>query len=97
MTIIDRLRHLFATGEHERPDRLPLPDDLVLLARPEGEPEALMMREMLKTEGIAAMVRNRDAATARGGGWGPPWAYELLVRRADLRRGRDLLSLDKGE
>lgn len=89
--IIDRVLR----RDDERPERLPSPDDLVLLTRPEGEPEALMMQDMLKAEGIAAMIRNRDAATARGGGWGPPWAYELLVRRGDVRRARDVLTLSE--
>ncbi len=65
-----------------------------MLTRPAGEPEALMMQEMLAAEGIVAMVRNRDAATARGGGWGPPWAYELLVKRRDLRRAAEIVGRD---
>ena len=65
--------------------------------RPEGEPEALMIQQMLAAEGIVAMVRNRDAATARGGTWGPPWAYELWVRRADLRRAREIAGAPDGE
>jgi hypothetical protein len=93
MSILSRLRARLRGSQDERPGRLPSPDDLVLLARPAGEPEALMMQEMLAAEGIVAMVRNRDAATARGGGWGPSWAYDLLVRRADLRRARGLLHL----
>ena len=64
--------------------------------RPEGEPEALMIQQMLASEGIAAMVRNRDAATARGGTWGPPWAYELWVKRADLRRAREVAGTQDG-
>lgn len=95
MRIISRL--IARAAGADAPERLPSPDDLVLVARPEGEPEALMMQDILKNAGIAAMVRNRDAATARGGGWGPPWAYELIVRRADLRRARDLLDLDPDE
>jgi hypothetical protein len=76
------------------PARLPPPDEPVVLTRPAGEPEALMMQEMLAAEGIVAMVRNRDAATARGGGWGPPWAYELLVKRRDLRRAAEIVGRD---
>jgi hypothetical protein len=94
MGLVSRIRALLFRDASARPERMPSPDELVVVARPEGEPEALMMQEMLAAEGIVAMVRNRDAATARGGGWGPPWAYELLVKRADARRARDIVGGD---
>jgi len=74
-----------------RPERLPSPDELVLLSRPEGEPEAELLREMLEGEGIRAMVRNRDAASAQAGGMGPAWAYEVWVLRKDLARARSVI------
>jgi hypothetical protein len=73
------------------PERLPSPNELVVLAHPGGEPASLMMQQMLADEGIHALVRNRDAATSRGGGWGPPWAYEVCVLRRDLRRAREII------
>jgi hypothetical protein len=78
------------------PIRLPSPDEIVVLTRPRGEPEALMLQELLASEGVHALVRNRDAATSRGGGWGPAWAYELCVLRRDLRRAREVLGESDG-
>ena len=86
--ILARLR-----ADPDAPARLPSPDELVLLARPEGEPEALMLKEILQSDDIPAMIKNRDAASARGGGWGPPWAYELWVLRRDLRRAREVIGV----
>lgn len=88
--ILDRLARRDDDGA---PPRLPSPDELVLVARPQGEPEALMLRELLDEHGIRAMVKNRDAASAQAGGLGPSWAYELWVLRRDLRRARELLDL----
>lgn len=92
MGILARLRSLFSSGrDPEAPVRLPSPDALVLLAQPQGEPEALMLQDILAQHGIHALVKNRDAVAARGataGGW---WAYELWVLRRDLRRARDLI------
>ena len=94
MGLLARIRSLLARDDDRAPPRLPSPADLVLVARPQGEPEAMMLHELLEREGIHALVRNLDAATARGGGWGPPWAYELLVLRRDLRRARELLGVE---
>jgi hypothetical protein len=94
MGLLSKMRALIFGTDDEKPERMPSPDELVVLVRPEGEPEALMMQEMLAGEGIAAMVRNRDAATARGGGWGPPWVYEVLVKRVDLRRAREIVGVE---
>jgi hypothetical protein len=94
VSIISRLLARFHPDDPDAPARLPSPDALALLTRPEGEPEALMLQELLEGAGIHAMVRNRDAATARGGSWGPPWAYELWVLRRDLRKARQIIGLD---
>ncbi len=73
------------------PERLPSPDELALLTRPDGELNAQLLRQMLAGEGIHAMVKNRDAVSAESGGMGPPWAYELWVLRRDLRRAREII------
>lgn len=91
MSIVSRLLARFRAADPDAPARLPSPDELVLLMRPEGEPEALMLHELLEGAGIHSMVKNRDAATARGGSWGPPWAYELWVLRRDLKRARETI------
>ena len=54
---------------------------------------AQLFRQILEQNGIRAMVKNRDAASAQAGGMGPPWAYELWVLRKDLRRARETLDL----
>jgi hypothetical protein len=71
------------TGRY--PQAPPSADDLVLLARPEGEAEALMWKEMLERHGIRSMTKNRDALSASYNIPGPVWAYELWV----FRRNRD--------
>ncbi len=92
MNPLRRLIALF-TSDGDRPTRLPSPDELTLLTRPNGEPEAGMYREMLAGQDIPAMVKNRDPVSAQAGGMGPAWAYELWVRRKDLRRAREALGI----
>ncbi len=94
MSILSRLLSQFRRDAASAPERLPSPDELVVLARPGGEPEALMLQELLAADGIHALVRNRDGATARGGGWGPSWAYELCVLRRDLRKAQAIIGED---
>ena len=95
MSIIsDLFRRLGRQSAGDAPSRLPSPDALVLVTRPNGEPEAQLFRQLLEQNGVRAMVKNRDAASAQAGGMGPPWAYELWVLRKDLRRARELLDLD---
>lgn len=96
MEIVRRIARLFGGGDAKAPSRLPSPDELVLLARPESEPEALMLRELLDEHGVRAMIKNLDAATAQSGAAGPSWAYELWVLRKDLRRAREALGLGDG-
>ena len=87
--LFERIRH-----DPDRPERLPSPDELTLLTRPNGEPEALMLRELLDEHGVRAMIKNRDALSVQAGGAGPSWAYEMWVLRKDLRRAQQLLGLD---
>ena len=95
MSIISDLLHRFGRHSHaDAPSRLPSPDALALVTRPNGEPEAQLQREILEQNGIHAMVKNRDSASAQAGGMGPPWAYELWVLRKDLRRARELLDIE---
>ena len=98
MSIIsDLLRRLGRQPSQDAPSRLPSPDALVLVTRPNGEPEAQLLRQILEQNGVRAMVKNRDAASAQAGGMGPPWAYELWVLRKDLRRARELLDIDTAD
>ena len=94
MSIISDFFRRFGTRPAEgAPSRLPSPDALALVTRPSGEPEAQLFRQILEQNGIRAMVKNRDAASAQAGGMGPPSAYELWVLRKDLRRARETLDL----
>ena len=94
MSIRSRIASWIAGSDADAPERLPSPDELVLLMRPNGEPEAQFFREMLEQGGIGALVKNRDPVSAQSGGMGPAWAYELWVLRKDLRSARELLEPD---
>ncbi len=93
MSILTRILSWFGGGGAR--ERLPSPDDLVLLVEPNGEAEAQLFHDMLEQEGIRSMIRNTDASSARAGGLGPAWAYELHVLRRDARRAREILGLDQ--
>lgn len=95
MAIFDRIRSWFSGGaDDSEPTRIPSADELVLLARPQGEPEALMLKDMLDKQGIAAMVKNRDASAATRGAMGSFWAYELWVMHRDLAKAREIVGED---
>ena len=96
MQIVQRVAHFLGVRRAEAPERLPAPDELVLLTRPESEPEALMLRELLDEHGVRALIKNLDAATAQSGAAGPAWAYEMWVLRKDLRRAQEALGLGRG-
>ena len=95
MSIVSRILGWLGGSGAGEPTRLPSPDELVLLVEPNGEAEAQLFHDMLESEGIRSMIRNTDAASARAGGMGPVWAYELLVLRKDLQRSRAILGLDE--
>jgi len=88
------IARLAGQPEEGAPVRLPSPDALVLLARPHGEAEAQLFHDMLEQEGIRSMIKNTDAASARAGGMGPTWAYQLWILRPDLRRAQEVLGID---
>lgn len=92
--MIRRIFRWLTGGEDGGPARLPSPDELVVAASPQGEPEAEMLRSMLAQHGIHSMLRNRDAWAARTGAPGGWFAYELMVMRKDLRRAQEILAED---
>jgi hypothetical protein len=96
VNILDRLRRALGRDPNA-PARLPDPTALIVVARPESEPEALMLQEMLRNDGVHSAVRNRDAGSATYGTSGPAWGYELVVLRRDLRRAREILSLPEDD
>jgi hypothetical protein len=89
--ISDFLRKLRGSDNADAPTPLPSPDELVLLGRPDGEPEAQLWRDILTGEGIEALVKNVDAAAL--GVAGPSLQFEAWVRRKDLRRAQSALGL----
>jgi hypothetical protein len=91
MTLIARILGRIINRHNRAPTRLPAPDSLALLTRPEGEPMAELFRGMLEQHGIRSMIKNRDAVSARAGGMGPTWAYELWVLRKDLATARQII------
>ena len=98
MSLISGILRLFVhTDDDGSPTRLPSPDELILLTRPNGEIDAQLSRQLLAHEGIHAMVKNRDPVSAESGGMGPPWAYELWVLRRDLRRAREIIGADQSD
>jgi Putative prokaryotic signal transducing protein len=94
MSLLSRVAGWFG-GADDAPVRLPRPDEPVVLARPNGEAEAQLFHDMLDEQGIRSMVRNTDASSARAGGMGPVWAYELIVLRKNVQRARQILGLDE--
>ncbi len=94
MTLIARIINRILARDPGAPQRLPSPDSLALLTRPEGEPAAELLRGILEQEGVRSMIKNRDAVSARAGGMGPPWAYELWVLRKDLARSREIIGVE---
>ena len=94
MSIIHRIAR-WLTPHAERPGRMAPPDELVLIMRPSGEPEAQFLKEMLDENGVRALVKNRDPVSAQSGGMGPSWAYELWVLRKDVARAGEILELEE--
>jgi hypothetical protein len=86
-------RRIFARRTATTPERLPSPDELVLLTSAETEFEASMFRDMLHDAGIEALIKNRDVLTAQSGVMSQPYSQELWVLRKDLRRAREVLEL----
>lgn len=82
-----------ADANEGAPERLPSADEVVLLMHAGGEPEALMLRELLGGDNIHALVKNSSALSAYSPGPGPFGGWELWVLRRDLRRARDLLGM----
>ena len=78
-------------------ERAPSPDDLVLLAKPNGEPEALMLKEILANNGVHSMMKNRDGFTSSRNAPGPWWSYELWVLQRDYERATELIGADGAE
>jgi hypothetical protein len=64
-------------------------DEMVVIAQPQSEGEAQMMKERLERQGVPAMVQNRDAAAAYGS---IGLAYFVYVMMQDQDRAREALN-----
>jgi hypothetical protein len=67
-------------------------DDLVRLTLVSSEVEAELIRGLLDTEGIEALVRPTDIAAGAFDGWSPGGGREILVRAGDVERARELIA-----
>jgi hypothetical protein len=91
MSLLDRILGAFRRDDPHAPPRLPSPDELVVVSKAQGEPEALMLQELLRNEGIQALVRNSGLLAPVQTVAGPGVSWEVLVLRRDLRRAQELL------
>jgi ATP-dependent exoDNAse (exonuclease V) beta subunit len=89
MSIVQRLLGWLGGGGDD--EREPAPDDMVLLTKPRGEPEALMLKEILADNGIQSLMKNRDGFTASRNAPGPWWSYELWVLQRDYGEAAELV------
>jgi hypothetical protein len=68
--------------------------ELVRLTIAASEPEAELIRGLLKTEGIESFQRPTDFAAGALDGWAAGGAREILVRAADLDAARELIAAE---
>jgi hypothetical protein len=80
-------RQMFVDDDSPPPD----PDQLVLLAEPDGEIVAGLWEGILKDKGIGCVVKNRNAIAYLRSNAIP--MFELHVLYRDLDRARQLLGL----
>jgi len=66
--------------------------DLVRLTVVPNETEAVLVRQLLATDGIESMHRMLDFAAGAWDGWAVAGAREVVVHGRDLERARDLLA-----
>lgn len=66
-------------------------DPIVKVAAGLSEPEALMYRELLENNGVAAMVKNMNALSVTREFGSMPGDFDILVKQSDLERAREVL------
>ena len=87
MSLLKRLHDILLSPPAE-----PGPDDLVPVALPEGDETGTLWQGMLEDKGIPAMVRDISPLYRGYMNWAAE--CELLVRRRDLARAREILGVD---
>ena len=75
----------------EDDDALPGPEEMVRLARPDGQLVAGLWREMLQRQGIESLLKNAQPVSVYIGEYFG--RYEVHVLQRDLERARDILGL----
>jgi len=68
-------------------------EPLVRLAVAQSEVEARIWQEILRQEGITALIRNVDALSISYVAAPSPYSYELWVLAREASRARELLGL----
>ena len=71
------------------------PPELVILGIADGDLEANVWIDVLRQQGIPAVIRQNDALRGRFQTAPMPFSTEVLVREQDLERARELLDLDR--
>jgi hypothetical protein len=66
-------------------------DPIVKVAAGLSEPEALMYRELLENNGVAAMAKNMNALSVTREFGSMPGDFDILVKQSDLERAREVL------
>jgi hypothetical protein len=71
-------------------------DPIVKVAAGLSEPEALMYRELLENNGVAAMVKNMNVLSVTREFGSMPGDFDILVKQSDLGRAREVLRARMG-
>jgi hypothetical protein len=85
---VNPLRWLYNQLLRDVPDSAK-PDDLIVVALPEGEEVGGMLRAKLGSEGIHSMLRDVSPLYRGYRNWAPE--FELVVRRDDFDRAKSIL------
>ncbi len=88
MSLLRRILHWTDAPRRTADD----PDEPVVIAYPEGEEVDALWAGMLEGEGIRALVRDVSPLYRGYANWARE--MELLVRRADAPRAREILGAD---
>jgi hypothetical protein len=88
--MLDRILRLLLGPRGREPLQLN-PNGMVVVASSDGEPEALMLQELLRNGGVHAVVQARGWMTTA---WGSGGSCNIVVLRKDLRRAEEILGRD---
>lgn len=66
-------------------------DPIVKVAAGLSEPEALMYRELLENNGVAAMAKNMNFLSVTREFGSMPGDFDILVKQSDFERAQEVL------